>query len=60
MSNESYIGEHVFILGHDFIDDTYNAECSCGWESQEAHVESADAMDDWDNHCDVAFMEATS
>lgn len=50
--------EHVLIIGQDFVDATYTAECSCGWEGDERNAE-ADAIDDWENHCDVVFMEAT-
>lgn len=46
-------------LGSDFIEDGWTATCSCGWESQERHDAPADAVDEWENHCDVVFMEAT-
>jgi hypothetical protein len=49
---------HEMDLEEDFIDGTSTAECSCGWESAERNAE-ADAIDDWENHCDVVFMEAT-
>lgn len=35
------------------------AECSCGWTS-EAFRDSEAAVDAWENHCDVVFMEATT
>lgn len=50
--------EHDLMIGQDFIDGTWTAGCSCGWESDERNAE-ADAIDDWENHCDVVFMEAT-
>jgi hypothetical protein len=49
---------HDLELDEDFVDGTWTAECSCGWESAERNAE-ADAIDDWENHCDVVFMEAT-
>lgn len=41
--------EHNLIIGQDFIDGTWCAECSCGWESDERNAE-ADAIEDWENH----------
>ena len=38
---------------------SYTSECSCGWESQTKRNSVEDAIDDWENHCDVVFMEAT-
>jgi hypothetical protein len=51
--------EHLMAIGQDFIDGTWATECSCGWESNERNAE-ADAVDEWENHCDVVFMEATT
>jgi len=48
---------HDLDLQQDFFDDTWTAYCSCGWESQERNAE-AGAIEDWENHCDVVFMEA--
>lgn len=31
--------------------------CSCGWQGGEHATETA-AIDAWENHCDVVFMEA--
>lgn len=50
--------EHVMSLSSSFIDDQFVAECSCGWEGKDRNTE-ADAIEDFDNHCDVVFMEAT-
>ena len=56
---EEYVGEHVLILGNDFVSGLWVAGCSCGWEAREQHPGSDAAEDDWENHCDVVFMEAT-
>lgn len=58
--DEEYVGEHVAVLGQDFITGFWTAACSCGWESMETVLrDDADAVDAWDHHCDVVFMEAT-
>lgn len=31
--------------------------CSCGWETKAPSTKAA--IDAWENHCDVAFMEST-
>lgn len=41
--------EHTLTICQDFIDGTWSAECSCGWESDE-RIAEADAIDDWRNH----------
>ena len=56
---EMYVGEHVAVLGQDFASGAWTAECSCGWEHREECADEAEAIDAWDNHCDVVFMEAT-
>lgn len=38
--------------------DTITPTCSCGWAGNDHTTEDA-AVDDWENHCDVVFMEAT-
>ena len=50
--------DHDLELDEDFIDGTWTGLCSCGWESQPRNAE-ADAIEDFSNHCDVVFMEAT-
>lgn len=49
---------HTMMLGGAFLADTFQTACLCGWEG-EHHATEADAIDEWDNHCDVVFMEAT-
>lgn len=51
--------EHVMVVGQGFVSGRWTAECSCGWESAHDHRYEAVAIDDWENHCDVVFMEAT-
>lgn len=51
--------EHVLVIDQDFLGGRYTASCSCGWESRYDHKARSRAVDDWDNHCDVVFMEAT-
>lgn len=33
-------------------------QCSCGWESDVFNT-AGEVYDAWQDHCDVAFMEAT-
>lgn len=49
---------HDLSICEDFLDDGVWSECSCGW-SGKRHVDKADAIEEWENHCDVAFMEST-
>lgn len=53
-----YVGEHVWIAGQDFHSGIWTSECSCGWDKDDLADENA-ALDAWENHCDVVFMEAT-
>lgn len=55
---DRYEGEHVLIIGNDFLRDDIDAGCSCGWE-QDGLADEEAAVDAWENHCDVVFMEAT-
>lgn len=55
---EPYVGEHVMVLGSDFLNGEFTSECSCGWAWDFAGSQQ-DATDAWDNHCDVVFMEST-
>lgn len=50
--------EHVMYLDHDFLGTTYDVGCSCGWD-RSGYGSRRAAVDDWENHCDVVFMEAT-
>lgn len=52
------MGDHTLIYDQDFLG-TWQACCSCGWESSRRHETEAEAVEDFDNHCDVVFMEAT-
>lgn len=49
---------HVLMIGQSFTSDDIDVSCSCGWERTGYDTEEA-AVDDWENHCDVVFMEAT-
>lgn len=53
------VGEHMLIMGNDFTTGQWCAECSCGWEGLRQHDDQEGATDEWENHCDVVFMEAT-
>jgi hypothetical protein len=53
------MGEHVMHIGQGFLDGKWHTSCSCGWEGTGVHKTTVDAADEWDNHCDVVFMEAT-
>ena len=55
---ESYTGEHLMLIGQDFLSGEHEVECSCGWAAG-AFKDEASADEAWDNHCDVVFMEAT-
>lgn len=50
--------EHALMIGGSFLSDNYTADCSCGWNGH-PHDDEADAVDEWENHCDAVFMEAT-
>lgn len=39
--------------------DEWEAGCSCGWDAPGGFPDIDDAIDAWENHCDVVFMEAT-
>jgi hypothetical protein len=50
------VEEHEF--WHDVpIHGPIQAHCSCGWTCDAE--DDFDALDRWENHCDVVFMEAT-
>ena len=53
--------EHVAGYEQDFASGDFTAFCSCGWEShsREKFHTSAEALNEWENHCDNVFMEAT-
>lgn len=50
-------GDHEMVLSDNA--GQWEVACSCGWDSDTDHVDPGAAIDDWDNHCDVVFMEAT-
>lgn len=50
---------HDFEYMQDFLRDGIRAGCSCGWESRNWSDDLIGAHDEWDNHCDQVFMEAT-
>lgn len=50
--------EHVLQLQRGFLEDGVLACCSCGWDGDQ-HDNDEDAIEEWENHCDVVFMEAT-
>jgi len=50
--------EHTCFIGNDFVSDAWECSCSCGWCGPERETKEV-AYEDWENHCDVAFMEAT-
>lgn len=45
------------LIGQDWISGEHEVGCSCGWEGH-AHTMRDAAVDEWENHCDVAFMDA--
>lgn len=49
--------EHDFLFYETFGDGSETAACSCGWTAEVDDYEAA--VDRWENHCDVVFMEAT-
>lgn len=52
------MNEHSLELVSDFTEDGYTPQCSCGWEGKRWDL-MVDAGDEWENHCDAVFMEAT-
>jgi hypothetical protein len=50
--------EHRFEIEQGFADDGWTACCSCGWSEPEQRSRLR-ALDAWENHCDVVFIEAT-
>lgn len=50
---------HDLELISDFIEGGWTPVCSCWWEGR-THDVVEDARDEWENHCDVVFMEATA
>ena len=50
--------EHTCFIGNDFLSDAWETSCSCGWVGREWPTQD-EAYEDWENHCDVAFMEST-
>jgi hypothetical protein len=51
--------EHVMEIGQSFLSGDWSVGCSCGWWTEREYTFRAAAIEDWDNHCDVVFMEAT-
>lgn len=49
---------HDLALTSDFLIGGYTANCSCGWESKQ-QATMTKARNEWENHCDQVFMEAT-
>lgn len=50
--------EHVLEIQPGEDGDDFDAWCSCGWIDTACATEE-DAVDVWENHCDVVFMERT-
>jgi hypothetical protein len=50
---------HDFEYESDFLEGGLRAACSCGWSAREVREDLMEAHEDWDNHCDQVFMEAT-
>jgi len=51
------MADHELIYGESFVTDDMTASCTCGWRVDARN--RTDAIDKWENHCDVVFMEAT-
>lgn len=59
------VENHDLELMSDFIEGGWTPGCSCGWlgrcqRSEDTHEAVEAATDEWENHCDVVFMEATT
>ena len=50
--------EHELMLKPDVTGEVVG-ECSCGWWDDSFDTE-AEAVDAWEHHCDVVFMELTT
>lgn len=53
------MNDHILMLGESFLDDQISTSCTCGWEHSGDLESREDAVEQWENHCDVVFMEAT-
>jgi hypothetical protein len=52
------VSEHVYQLASNFIRGGWEASCLCGWRGVNRDTQD-EAYEDWDDHCDIIFMEAT-
>lgn len=52
------MADHDLALDDGSLDGGIVAVCSCGWDGDQ-HDNTEDAVEEWENHCDVVFMEAT-
>ena len=50
--------EHDLYLTDAFSE--YFVECSCGWKGSKGFATKSAAIDDWCDHRDAVFMEATT
>lgn len=53
------VTQHDAEIQSDFIEGGYTAHCSCGWGGERCET-MAEAMEEWEDHCEVVFIEATS
>lgn len=51
------VEQHDLEIEQSFLADGFRPACSCGWEGR-VHDDNEGAVDEWENHCDVVFMEA--
>ena len=49
---------HVMELEQHFLVEGVTAWCSCGWSGRRRDS-GREAVEDFDNHCEAVFMEAT-
>lgn len=50
---------HDFEYQESFFDAQVVACCSCGWQARLESDDIYDARDEWDNHCEQVFIQAT-
>jgi len=50
---------HVLSIESGFIEGGYTPHCDCGWVGLLADT-SEEAIEEWGDHCDAVFMEATN
>lgn len=51
--------QHDFEYEQDFLEDGFIPWCSCGW-SGKARPTIEECQDEWENHCDTVFYDATT